>query len=147
MNLTMAERFRTFNRYPDSTTRFATMRSGFTDSRCPTATSSYRKWKYSYYQNICMYSSVSAAMRIWAKWWVQFIEGVKDFSLLHRVQTSSEVHQPSTLWVLGALSPKVKQQGHYIDHSPPSSAKVKNGGAIPPLPQMPSWHCCIYKAR
>jgi hypothetical protein len=25
-------------------------------------------------------------------------------------------------------------------HSPPSSAKVKNGGAIPPLPRMSSWH-------
>jgi hypothetical protein len=25
-------------------------------------------------------------------------------------------------------------------HSPPSSAEVKNGGAIPPLPHIPSWH-------
>jgi hypothetical protein len=26
------------------------------------------------------------------------------------------------------------------DHSPPSSAEVKNGGARPPLPHMSSWH-------
>jgi hypothetical protein len=26
------------------------------------------------------------------------------------------------------------QQGHEADHSPPSSAEVKNGGATPPLP-------------
>jgi hypothetical protein len=27
-----------------------------------------------------------------------------------------------------------------IDHSSPSSAEVKNGGAIPPLPHMFSWY-------
>jgi hypothetical protein len=27
------------------------------------------------------------------------------------------------------------------NHSPPSSAEVKNGGAISPLPLMSSWHC------
>jgi hypothetical protein len=30
--------------------------------------------------------------------------------------------------------------GRVADHSPPSSAEVKNGGAIPPLPHMSSWH-------
>jgi hypothetical protein len=34
--------------------------------------------------------------------------------------------------VPGALSPEVKRPGR--DHSPPSSAEVKNDGAIPPLP-------------
>jgi hypothetical protein len=29
-------------------------------------------------------------------------------------------------WVLGALSLRVRQPGHEADHSPPSSAKVKN---------------------
>jgi hypothetical protein len=37
------------------------------------------------------------------------------------------------------LSPEVKQLGHEADHSPPSNAEVKYGGAIPPLPHMPSW--------
>jgi hypothetical protein len=43
--------------------------------------------------------------------------------------------QPSIQWV-----PGVKWQGREADHSPPSNAEVKNGGAIPPLPHMPSWH-------
>jgi hypothetical protein len=43
-------------------------------------------------------------------------------------------------WLCGSLSllhngcREVKQLGREADHSPPSSAKVKNGGAIPPLP-------------
>jgi hypothetical protein len=32
------------------------------------------------------------------------------------------------------LSPGVKRQGREADHSPPSSADVKKGGAMPPLP-------------
>jgi hypothetical protein len=47
--------------------------------------------------------------------------------------------QPPNQWVLGPLSPGVKWPGHETDHSPPSSAKVKNDGAIPPLPNMLSW--------
>jgi hypothetical protein len=34
-------------------------------------------------------------------------------------------------------------QGHEVDHSPPSSAKVKNGGAIPPLPSVFMAWCLI----
>jgi hypothetical protein len=36
-------------------------------------------------------------------------------------------------WVLGALSTGIKRQEREVDQSPPSSAEVKNGGAIPPL--------------
>jgi hypothetical protein len=43
-------------------------------------------------------------------------------------------------WVLGAISPRVKRLRREADHSPPSSAEVKKGGAIPPLPHMSSWH-------
>jgi hypothetical protein len=48
--------------------------------------------------------------------------------------------QPPVQWVLGALSPGVKQHGHEADHSLPSSAKIKNGGAMSPLAHTPSWH-------
>jgi hypothetical protein len=37
------------------------------------------------------------------------------------------------------FSKGVKRQGREADHSPPSSAKVKNGGAVPPLPNISSW--------
>jgi hypothetical protein len=29
--------------------------------------------------------------------------------------------------------------GGEADHPPPPSAEAKNGGAVPPLPNMPSW--------
>jgi hypothetical protein len=39
-------------------------------------------------------------------------------------------------WESGEISPGVKRPGLKADHSPSSSAEVKNGGAIPPLPHM-----------
>jgi hypothetical protein len=42
-------------------------------------------------------------------------------------------------WVPGALFPGVKPSGCQPDHSPPASAEVKNGAAIPPLPNKSSW--------
>jgi hypothetical protein len=42
--------------------------------------------------------------------------------------------QPPIRWLPGSLSSEVKWQMREADHSPPFSAKVKNGGAIPPLP-------------
>jgi hypothetical protein len=48
--------------------------------------------------------------------------------------------QPPIQWVLGALSLGVKRPGHEAESSPPSSAEVRNGGAIPPFHHMSSWH-------
>jgi hypothetical protein len=48
--------------------------------------------------------------------------------------------QHALQWVLGALTQGVKWQRREADHSPPSSAEVNNGGAIPSLFHMPSWH-------
>jgi hypothetical protein len=42
--------------------------------------------------------------------------------------------QPPIQWVPWALSPGVKREGREADHSPPSSAEVKKGGAISALP-------------
>jgi hypothetical protein len=39
----------------------------------------------------------------------------------------------------GALPPEAKQAGGEADHSPPSSAKIKNSGAVPPLCHTSSW--------
>jgi hypothetical protein len=44
--------------------------------------------------------------------------------------------EPPVQWVPGSLSPRIKRLGREDDRSPPSSAEVKNGGAIPPLPHM-----------
>jgi hypothetical protein len=34
----------------------------------------------------------------------------------------------------------VKRQGREADRSPPSSAEVKDGGAVPPFPHKSPWH-------
>jgi hypothetical protein len=58
--------------------------------------------------------------------------------LLSMSRMALEPTQPPNKCVLGALSPEEKLQGREADHSPPSSAEVKNGVAIPPLPLMSS---------
>jgi hypothetical protein len=47
-----------------------------------------------------------------------------------------EATQPTIRLVPGGLSPGVKRCGREADYSPPSSAEVKNGGAVPALPHM-----------
>jgi hypothetical protein len=54
------------------------------------------------------------------------------FSTVFRL-ASGPTHLPIQ-WVLRAPSPRVKLLERQADHSPPSSAEVKNGGATPPPP-------------
>jgi hypothetical protein len=42
-------------------------------------------------------------------------------------------------WQPEAVYPGIKRPGRETDHSSQFSAKVKNGGAIPLLPDTPSW--------
>jgi hypothetical protein len=49
-----------------------------------------------------------------------------QYFLHHRVQTVSGVHPASYPWVPGTLPLGVKRPGREADHSPPSSAEVKN---------------------
>jgi hypothetical protein len=44
--------------------------------------------------------------------------------------------RPPIQWVPGNLSLGVKRQGPEAVHSPPSSAEIRNDGAIPPLPHV-----------
>jgi hypothetical protein len=62
----------------------------------------------------------------------------QDFSLLHSVRTGSGAYAASYPTGTG-----VKRQGREADHSPPSSAEVKNGGAIPPIPQYVFMAWCL----
>jgi hypothetical protein len=48
------------------------------------------------------------------------------FSLRHNVQTDSGAHPASYPRATGVLSSGVKRPGREADHSPPSSAEVKN---------------------
>jgi hypothetical protein len=58
-----------------------------------------------------------------------------DLEILSQVQTGSLVHPASNPMDTWALSPQVKRLEREADHSPPSSAEVKNYAAIlPPFP-------------
>jgi hypothetical protein len=39
----------------------------------------------------------------------------------------------------GGFAPRLKQPGHEIDHSSPSSVEIKKDGALHPLPHTSSW--------
>jgi hypothetical protein len=57
-----------------------------------------------------------------------------------------EPTQPPIQWVPGVFSLGIKRPGREADHSPPSSAEVKEW-AIPPLPNAPSWRGAQLKQR
>jgi hypothetical protein len=80
--------------------------------------------------------------------------GTRDISLRRGVQTGSGTHPasypmgtegPPSQWVLRAFSPLVRRLGREADHSPPSRAEFKNGGAITPLPNTSS--VCVVKKK
>jgi hypothetical protein len=64
---------------------------------------------------------------------VRFPAGIRDF-FFTACRPALGPTQPPIQWV-----PGVKRPGREADHSPPSSAEVKNGGAMPPLPYTSSW--------
>jgi hypothetical protein len=62
----------------------------------------------------------------------------QNFSLLQSIQIGYEAHPLRIQWGHGAVSLRVNWPGQEADHSSSSSAEVKNGVAIPPLPHMSS---------
>lgn len=50
-----------------------------------------------------------------------------------------ELFQLPVHWVLDLFRASIQPE-HQVEHLPPSSAEVKRGGAIPPIPQTPSCH-------
>jgi hypothetical protein len=55
---------------------------------------------------------------------VRFVAG--DGHLSFATASRQELTQPPIQWVPGALSPRVKRPGDEVDHSPPSTAEIKN---------------------
>jgi hypothetical protein len=51
--------------------------------------------------------------------------------------------QPPIQWVPGAIYPGLERLGREAENSPSSSAEVKSGGAIPPLPHTSSWRSAL----
>jgi hypothetical protein len=67
---------------------------------------------------------------------------VQDFSLLYSVQTGTGAHPAS--YPIG--NPGVNRPGCEADHSPPSTAEIKNCGATPPLSHT-SYSLVIHQLR
>jgi hypothetical protein len=70
---------------------------------------------------------------------------VQDYSLLHSDQTDSESHPASYPMGTGVSFPGLRRPRGEVDRSPPASAVVKNGGAIPPLPYYVFKVWCLIK--
>jgi hypothetical protein len=72
--------------------------------------------------------------------WVLFPAEARLFSSPRHPERCPEIHPASyRMGMRGALFVGVKRTGREADHSPLSSAKVKNAGAIPPFPVMSLW--------
>jgi hypothetical protein len=67
----------------------------------------------------------------------------RDSSLLHRLQTASGAHPASYPMGTGAVLTGAKRLRREADRSPPSNAKVKNNGVVPPLPHVFTAWCLI----
>jgi hypothetical protein len=77
--------------------------------------------------------------RVWAGWSGFNSWQGQDSSLLHSIKTGSGAQPVSYTMDTTGCFPRSKVAGGEADHSPPSSAEVKNGGAMPPFPHMSSW--------
>jgi hypothetical protein len=78
---------------------------------------------------------------------VQIPVGARNFSLHHRVQTGPGPTQPPSQWVPGTPSVGASQPGREADHSPPSSADVKNAEICTSTPQYVFLEWCLVKHR
>jgi hypothetical protein len=86
-------------------------------------------------------SLYTVGLRSWTAG-VRFPAGARGYCLLHSVQTGFWVHPTSYTKVTegggGLFSPGIKRSESEAGNSPPSSAEVKNGGAIPATPSQNS---------
>jgi len=85
----------------------------------------FQKWTYLYM--VGPRSSVSTESRLrTGRPSFDSHKGQGFFSVHHRTRPALEPTQSPIQWVPGALYPGVKQPGSKADHSPRSSAEVKN---------------------
>jgi hypothetical protein len=77
--------------------------------------------------SVCSFSLVALSYRMYDQGF-ESQEGLGIFPLTTASRLALGPTQPPIQWIPGVLSPGIKQlvPGHEADHSPPSSAKVKN---------------------
>jgi hypothetical protein len=82
------------------------------------------------------------SLRRWATHWsagVRFSAGTRIFSIPYNFQIGSGDHSTSCPADTDGYCRGVKRADREANHTPPSSAEVKNNGAIPPLHNTSSW--------
>jgi hypothetical protein len=80
---------------------------------------------------------------------VQFQAGAKMVLFLFAAASRPALGpiQPPAQWVAGAITPGIKRPVHEADHSPPSSAEVKNAWGYTSTPQYVFTAWCLIKKR
>jgi hypothetical protein len=73
--------------------------------------------------------------------------GLEIFLFSTASRTALGPTQPPLQWVAGALSLGVKRPGRETDHSPPSTAEVKNAWSYTSAPQYVFMAWCLVKHR
>jgi hypothetical protein len=95
-------------------------------------------------------SSVSIVLGYGLDSWgcrVRFLAGAGNFFLFTTMSRMAlRPTKPPIQWVMSSF-PVVKQPGHEADHSPPSSAEVKNAWSYTSNPQYVSMAWCLVKHR
>jgi hypothetical protein len=76
---------------------------------------------------------------------VRFPAGTGNFLFTIASRTALGPTQPPIQWVPGALSVGAKRPGREADHSPPSSAEVKNTWSYNSIPQYVFMAWCLIK--
>jgi hypothetical protein len=77
----------------------------------------------------------------------RFLAGAGNFSLHTCIQNGSGANHLLIQWVTGTISLGVKRQGREADHSPQSSAEVKNVWSYTSAPQYTFMAWCLVKHR
>jgi hypothetical protein len=96
---------------------------------------------------------IAQSVQRWAMGWMigvlgfnsQWVLGIFLFTTMSR--TALGPTQPPIQWVPRALSLGVKRPGHESDHSPPSSAEVKNVWSYTSTPQYTFMAWCFVQHR
>jgi len=76
---------------------------------------------------------------------VRFLSGAGNFFLRHRIQRGFGAHPDSYRTGTGGPYPGVKRPGREADHSPPSSAEVKNAWSYTSTPPHVFMTWCLVK--
>jgi len=93
-------------------------------------------------------SSVNVVTKVWVGWlgfdsW----QGQVSFLITSISRPVLGPTKPLILWVLRVLSLGVKQPGHEADHSPPSSAEIKNAWSCTSTPPYIFMAQCLIKHK